>query len=111
MTGKYSGLAPAITAFTATFSTVYSQAARNWRSAACGRPSRPGLRLVVRQHRGDALLGRQHDRQLVGPVVLEELALQIVLGIGSTRRGVVRSNVVAPADIGLAVQRAWSDLR
>ena len=29
MTGKYSGLAPAITAFTATFSTVYSQATRN----------------------------------------------------------------------------------
>jgi hypothetical protein len=26
MTGKYSGLAPAITAFTATFSTVYSHA-------------------------------------------------------------------------------------
>ncbi len=25
MTGKYSGLAPAMTAFTATFSTVYSQ--------------------------------------------------------------------------------------
>ncbi len=29
MTGKYSGRAPAITAFTATFSTVYSQATRN----------------------------------------------------------------------------------
>ena len=29
MTGKYSGSAPAMTAFTATFSTVYSQATRN----------------------------------------------------------------------------------
>src|SRR5262245_1232003 len=29
-TGKYSGLQPAITAFTATFSTVYSQNSRNW---------------------------------------------------------------------------------
>ena len=29
ITGKYSGLAPAITAFTATFSTVYSQYSRN----------------------------------------------------------------------------------
>src|SRR5919108_6409309 len=30
MTGKYSGLAPAITALTATFSTVYSQYSRKW---------------------------------------------------------------------------------
>src|SRR5919199_6013410 len=29
ITGKYSGRAPAITAFTATFSTVYSHASRN----------------------------------------------------------------------------------
>src|SRR5919109_1438351 len=29
ITGKYSGRAPAITAFTATFSTVYSQNSRN----------------------------------------------------------------------------------
>ena len=30
ITGKYSGRAPAITAFTATRSTVYSQASRKW---------------------------------------------------------------------------------
>src|SRR4030095_2333953 len=30
MTGKYAGRAPAITALTATFSTVYSQASRKW---------------------------------------------------------------------------------
>ena len=45
MTGKYSGLAPAITAFTATFSTVYSQAARN--SVGCMWPTiSSGLWLV-----------------------------------------------------------------
>src|SRR5712691_1590828 len=37
ITGKYSGLAPAITAFTATFSTVYSHATRN--SVGCMRPT------------------------------------------------------------------------
>ncbi len=46
ITGKYSGLAPAITAFTATFSTVYSQAPRN--SVACIWPTTSsGLRLVA----------------------------------------------------------------
>src|SRR4030095_11605630 len=30
ITGKYAGCAPAITAFTATFSTVYSQGSRKW---------------------------------------------------------------------------------
>ena len=30
ITGKYSGRAPAITALTATFSTVYAQASRKW---------------------------------------------------------------------------------
>src|SRR3712207_4743688 len=30
ITGKYSGFAPAITALTATFSTVYSQYSRKW---------------------------------------------------------------------------------
>src|SRR6478609_4357113 len=45
ITGKYSGLAPAITAFTATFSTVYSQATRN--SVGCILPTiSSGLRLV-----------------------------------------------------------------
>src|SRR5687767_10835256 len=47
MTGKYSGRAPAITAFTATFSTVYSHASRK-----CVGRMRPttsfGFRLVAR---------------------------------------------------------------
>src|SRR6185436_8422282 len=47
MTGKYSGRAPAITAFTATFSTVYSHATRN--SVAAIWPTiSSGLRLVPR---------------------------------------------------------------
>src|SRR5580658_3007164 len=46
MTGKYSGRAPAITAFTATCSTVYSQAARN--STGCKWPTTSsGLWLVA----------------------------------------------------------------
>jgi hypothetical protein len=46
MTGKYSGRAPAITAFTATLSTVYSQWPRN--SVACMWPTTSsGLRLVA----------------------------------------------------------------
>ena len=88
MTGKYSGRAPAITAFTATFSTVYSQATRN--SVACMRPTiSSGLRLVSASIACDALLGRQHDRQEVGPAVLVELALEVFFGIGldETRRG------------------------
>src|SRR6266446_5335641 len=45
MTGKYSGLAPAITALTATFSTVYSQYSRKWVDRMCPTTS-SGLWLV-----------------------------------------------------------------
>jgi hypothetical protein len=45
ITGKYSGRAPAITALTATFSTVYSQYWRNWFERICPATS-SGLRLV-----------------------------------------------------------------
>ena len=54
----------------------------------------------------DALLGRQHDRQPVSPVVLEELPLQAFFGVGleETRRGALEcghaqpfSTVVRPA--------------
>src|SRR5262249_61958298 len=48
ITGKYSGRAPAMTAFTATFSTVYSHATRN--SVGCMRPTTSsGLRLGGRR--------------------------------------------------------------
>src|SRR3954451_4690390 len=46
ITGKYSGLAPAMTARTASFATVYSYTARN--SVACMRPTiSSGWRLVA----------------------------------------------------------------
>ena len=65
----------------------------------------------ARQHLGDALLGRQHDRQLVGPVVVEELALQIVFGVGldQPRRGALERRVHVPTS--LAVQRGGERLR
>jgi hypothetical protein len=34
------------------------------------------------EHGGDPFLGRQNDRQEVGPVVLDEQLLEIVFGIG-----------------------------
>ena len=72
---------PAITALTATFSTVSSQNSRK----AVGRM--PADHLVRRmagalEHRGDALFRRQDDREVVGPVVLEEQLLEIVFGVG-----------------------------
>ena len=73
ITGKYSGRAPAITALTATFSTVNSQCC-----AKLVRAHVPDdfVRLAarVRQHFRHALFGRQDDRQLVGPIVLQEQA-------------------------------------
>jgi hypothetical protein len=77
-TGRYSGLAPAITALTATFSTVSSQNSRNGSGAADTTLSGGWL---VLEHGGDPFLGRQNDRQEVGPVLDEQL-LEIVFGIG-----------------------------
>src|ERR1700683_2116869 len=65
MTGKYSGLAPAMTAFPATFSTVYSQATRN--STGCIWPTiSSGLWLVFASMGATPLLGGGHDGRLVG---------------------------------------------
>ena len=100
ITGKYSGLAPAITAFTATFSTVYSQATRN-SVAGMWPTTSSGLRLVCASISGDALLGRQHDRQLVGPAVVEELALEVFFGVGldETRRAYARTRPCSRLDM------------
>ncbi len=80
ITGKYAGRAPAMTAFTATFSTVYSQYSRK-----CVERMRPttssGLRCVAGQHGGHTLFGRQHDRQPVGPAIVEEELLERVRGV------------------------------
>ena len=81
ITGKYSGRAPDITAFTATFSTVYCQYSRK-----CGRahPAHDlvGLAAGVGQHGRHALFGRQHDGEPVGPAVVEEQPLEVLRGVG-----------------------------
>ncbi len=63
-----------------------------------------GFAAGMRQHGRDALLRRQDDGKPVGPVVLEELALQIVFGIrldqarrGALERGHASSMLVSPA--------------
>src|SRR6266540_61611 len=66
MTGKYSGRAPAITALTATFSTVYSHASRN-RVGRMRPTTSSGFREVPASIAATLLLGGQHDRQHVGP--------------------------------------------
>src|SRR6516162_11265356 len=71
ITGRYSGRAPAITAFTATFSTVYSQNSRKEVGRIRPTISSGGVARTF-QHRRDSLLGRQHDRQIVGPMVINE---------------------------------------
>ena len=81
ITGRYSGLAPAITALTATFSTVSSQYSRK-----AGRPQLAdhlvGRMAGALEHRRNPLLGRQDDGEEVGPVVVDEQLLQVVFGIG-----------------------------
>ncbi len=41
-----------------------------------------GLAMRALEHRRDALLGRQHDRQKIGPVILEEKLCEIFLRVG-----------------------------
>ena len=103
MTGKYSGRAPAITALTATFSTVNSQPL-----AECGRAELADD-LVRRmtgpfEHRLDARLRRQHDRQRVRPVVVLEEPMEVVLGVGFDQP---RSRTLErqPLQIGLVKRR------
>ena len=95
MTGKYSGSQPAMTALTATFSTVYSQASRK----CVGRmwpTTSSGLWLVAASIVRDALFGRQHDGQHVGPVVVEEQLVQIGLGLrlDQPRRGPLEDDLL-----------------
>ena len=98
ITGKYSGFAPAMTAFTATFSTVYSQATRN--SVGCMRPTiSSGLRLVAANI---AATRFSVGRTIGSPSVhwfSRNWRCRLSSVSGSTSRGVVRSNVVAPTDI------------
>jgi hypothetical protein len=84
ITGKYSGRAPAITAFTATFSVFPELAGR-------GRPH-PAHDLIrgvacALQHRRDTRFGRQGYRQAVGPMVLQKQLVQILLAVGAQQSG------------------------
>ena len=72
-TGRYSGRHPAMTALTATFSTVHST--RSGRHHGDDLVRRPGRAL---QHAQDAGLGGRHDGQAVGPTPVEE-RLELVL--------------------------------
>ena len=80
MTGKCSGAAPAITAFTATFSTSKCQ----YSMPIVGRilPTiSSGAWLVPAQHPLDALLGRQDDRQEVRVVAFLEERVHLLLAV------------------------------
>src|SRR6516225_7962745 len=93
MTGKYSGLAPAMTAFTATFSTVYSHETRN--STGCMRPTiSSGLRLVCASIAATRFsVGRTMGSPSV-QLFSRNWRCRLSSVSGSSRRGVVRSNVV-----------------
>ena len=81
MTGKYSGRAPGHHGVHRhLLDRVFPGHAKFGRLHAADDLVR--LAAGLRQHRGDALLGRQDDRQPVGPVVLEKLLLQVVFGVG-----------------------------
>ena len=64
--GKYSGRHPAITALTASFSAVTPL-----RRAGTAPTTSSPLALDRGEHRADALRRRRHDRQAVGPALLE----------------------------------------
>src|SRR5262249_24096601 len=93
MTGKYSGRAPAMTAFTATFSTVYSQAARNSGGCICPTTS-SGLWLVCASMAATRCsVGRTMGSPSV-QLFSRNWRCRLSSVSGSRTRGVVRSNVV-----------------
>ena len=104
ITGKYSGLAPAITALTATFSTVYSQ-------ASCGphlSDNLIGILARAPQHCLDPRLGGQDDGQLVRPVLVEEALVEIVFGVRLAQKA---GGSIECDDLGLVgIQRAREGL-
>ena len=85
MTGRYSGLAPAMTALTATFSTVNSQNSRN----AVGR-RRPTTSSRARLVPASIASTRSSVGSTIGrksrPALLDEQALEVLLGVGVEQR-------------------------
>jgi hypothetical protein len=90
ITGKYSGLAPAMTALTATFSTVYSQNSRNCVGRMCPTTS-SGLWLVC----ASISATRSSVGRTMGSMSVQWLSMNRRCRLrsvsGSTNRGVVRS--------------------
>src|SRR6516164_525880 len=68
ITGKYSGRVPAITALTATFSTVNSQNSR--KRAGRSRPTTLSGGWRPLEHFLNAFLGRKHNGQKIRPAVV-----------------------------------------
>ena len=81
ITGKYSGRAPAITAFTATFSTVYSQYSRKWVDR-----MRPTTSSGVRRVAASIAATRSSVGSTIGSMsvqlLLEEEAVEVLLRVG-----------------------------
>ena len=78
MTGRCSGPAPAMTALTATFSTVYSSL--SWSMVTVIRPTTSvGVGGGAGEHPGHPLLRGEHDGQTVGPVGFQEQPVKVLL--------------------------------
>ena len=75
-----------MTALTATFSTVYSQC---WRKLVGAHVPDDFVRFAARvpQHFRHPFLRREDDGQLVGPIVLQKQAIQVLFGVGSDQTG------------------------
>ena len=94
ITGKYSGRAPAITAFTATFSTVNSQCWRNWFERKCPATS-SGFRLVW----ASISATRFSVGKMIGSLSVQLLSrnrrCRFSSASASTSLGVERSNLIS----------------
>ena len=96
MTGKYSGRAPAITALTATFSTVYAQCSRK-----CVERMRPTISSGRRRVRASMAATRASVGRTIGSMSVQRFSRKSRWRLssvsGSTSRGVPRSNSAGPS--------------
>ena len=95
ITGKYSGRAPDITAFTATFSTVYCQYSRK-----CVERIRPTISSGLRRVRASMAATRSSVGSTMGRPSVQRFSRNSCSRFsavsGSTSRGVERSNSIGP---------------
>ena len=95
ITGKYSGRAPAMTAFTATFSTVYSQYSRKWVER-----MRPTTSSGLRRVAASIAATRSSVGSTIGSLSVQLLSRKRRWSSssvsGSTSLGVERSNSTGP---------------